>query len=404
MMVVQKPSSHLSQSGPETDAKPTKLRLIDALLSLWADAPTDMLSVRTLVLHADAAQSAIHYHFGSVERLYEEASAAALVQAEAWMEARLNDLSGLAGKPIPPALQASLVVSTIADWTTSHRRLAMAGRQAPGANWQTAWVGFWTRLANTIGLGEHVACIASFAAGESARHLLVWNPVLDRALLEETAAALVLWLRERRFNPDPVRTVYRRMSLESYNRPTPRGAAYSTTIEQAAADLLAEHGHAGLTFRAVAAHAGVTLGKVVHSCGTKSELLRSALHTLYERDARSGHPQGLEALTLPPEVMLGRLLDAVLSGRQPVLRAFDEIERAIYNGDEHAGLRGVIRSMEDPSGTWALTQLLGGTRPPAALVAAFSAVVRGIGFMVADSGLAGSTKREVAHEALSSFR
>lgn len=370
----------------ESDARPTKMRLIDAVLSLWADAPADSISVRALVQQAGAAQAAIHYHFGDVEHLFAEASATALDRAKGWMEARLAALGGLAGGECATGLQASLIASTIADWTGGERRLAMAARLVPGAGWQAAWDDFWTQLAALVGLGAHAPTLAAFAAGESARHLLVWNPPLDRALLEETAAALVLWLTERRFAPDPVRAAHQRLALAGYARPAPRhDDALAASIAQAAAELLAGEGHAGVTFRAVAARAGVTLGKVINACGTKSELLRGALHRLYEREALGGDAERFVARSFPPEVVLGHLLEAVLAG-QPVLRAYDEIERAIYNGAEHADLRGVVRSMEDLSGAWALQQMLGSQVPPAALVAAFSAVIRGIGSRVVHGG------------------
>lgn len=396
-----------SHSRQESDANSTKIRLIDALLRLWSDVPADGISVRALVQQADAAQAAIHYHFGDMERLYSEASAAALNEARAWMEGRCGDLAGLVGRDLAAGLQASLIASTIADWTVGHRRLAMAARAAPSAGWQAAWDDFWTALAQTIGLGDHAAAIACFAAGESARHLLVWNPALDRALLEETTAALVLWLRERRLGADPVRAVHQQLAFDGYDRPAPRPVsrndALTAQIEQAAAELLAERGHAGVTFRAVAARAGVTLGKVIHVCGTKSELLRSALHQLYVREALRGDRAGFVAQSMPAEALFARLLGTVLAGSQPVLRAYDEIERAIYNGGEYADLRGVVRSMEDPSGTWALQQLLGGQSPPAALVAVFSAIIRGIGFGVAQHGGDGDDMREWAQQALSAF-
>lgn len=396
-----------SQTHHENDANPTGFRLIDALLRLWAEAPADGISVRALVHQADAAQAAIHYHFGNIERLYAKASAAALTEAKGWMAARCADLAGLAGRDLGPELQASLIASTLADWTGDQRRLAMAARAAPSAGWQAAWDDFWTALAQTIGLGDHAAALACFASGESARHLLVWNPALDRALLEETAAALVLWLRERRFAADPVRAVHQQLALSGYARPTPRPTsrndALAAHIEQAAADLLAQQGHAGVTFRAVAARAGVTLGKVIHTCGTKSELLRGALHRLYEREALRGDRAAFVAQSVAAEVLFERLLETVLAGSQPVLRAYDEIERAIYNGADYADLRGVVRSMEDPSGAWALQQVLGGQAPPTALVAVFSAIIRGIGFRVAQVGGEGAGPAAWAQHSLSVF-
>ncbi|WP_324260998.1 TetR family transcriptional regulator [Altererythrobacter sp. H2] len=342
--------------------------------------PADAISVRLVVQKAAAAQSSIHYHFGDMERLYLAAAGTALREGQAWMEAQLMRLGALAGEPLSAELQGSLIASTIADWTAGQRRLAMAWRHAPDAEWQAAWDGFWRRLATILGLGEHADCIACFAAGEAARHLLVWNPLLDRALLEETAATLTLWLSEQRRGTERVRPTYRTLAQRGYNVPVLHLDGSAPGIADAAAGLLADKGHAGVTFRAVANQAGVTLGKVIHVFGTKSALLHAALHSLYAREALGGDPDQLLVRTFAPEAMLERLLEAVIGRHQPVLTAYDEIERAIYNGDDYVSLRGLVRAMEDPSGTWALQQMLGGMRPDASLVAVFSAVIRGVGY------------------------
>ncbi len=389
--------------GREIAAKPTELRLIDALLGMWAEMPIDQISVRALVHEARSAQAAIHYHFGDVERLYAAASAAALTQAEGWMAMRLTALAPLELVAVSPALQAAVITATIADWAAHQRRLAMAARHAPGPEWERSHREFWTRLAALIGLADHAEAIACYAHGEAARHLLVWNRVIDRALLEETTTALIAWLGARRFGDDGVRLAHRALARADYREPLQSGAGERADLAEAAADLLAAQGHAGVTFRAVAAQAGVTLGKVVHLVGTKSQLLALALHRLYEREALGGDPEQFQAQRFAPDEMLAIMLDAVLGGTQPVLAAYDEIERAIYNGADHAPLRGVVRAMEDPSGTWALTQLLGGAVPPASLVAAFSAILRGVGHRAVHAADPPETLRDEAEAALRPF-
>ena len=393
-------SSHDDQENVE---KPTKSRLIDALLWAWAEAPVDEISVRVLVQRAGAAQSAIHYHFDDIERLYVSASQAALAAARDWMEQQLADLAVLLAEPLPAALQASVIATVIAEWTQGQRRLAMAWRHAPDDQWQAAWESFWLRLSDGLGLGEAGETLAAFAAGEAARHLLVWNPALDRALLEETTSALVIWLRERRLVPDSVRPVHRSLAGRAYDAPAMQDSALARRMATAAGLLLAEKGHAGVTFRAVAAAAGVTLGRVIHVFGNKSGLLHAALHSLYQREAMGGDRAALLAQNFAPEVMQAHLLDAILGGQQPVLNAYDEIERAIYNGPDHAALRGLVRSMDDPSGTWALQQMLGGEVPSAGLVAAFSAIIRGIGFRVVHKGCLQDDLRSYAVMALQPF-
>lgn len=377
------------------------MRLIAALLKLWSDAPADELSVRGVVQQAACAQSSIHYHFGNVERLYLAASHAALAEGQAWMAMQLTQLGRLTGAPLPAALQASLIASTISAWAVGQRRIAMAWRHAPDAEWQAAWESFWRDMATLLGLDDYADALACFAAGESARHLLVWNPPLDRALLEETVAAFTLWMREGRLSVDLVRPVYSSLARCGYNEPTLSPDIEAAEIASAAATLLAEKGHAGVTFRSVAARAGVTLGKVIHVHRTKSALLHAALHCLYEREALRGDIEQLRAHRIAPEPMLERVLAAVVGGSQPVLAAYDEIERAIYNGAEHAPLRGLVRAMDDPSGAWALQQMLGGTEPTASLVAAFSAVIRGIGYRARH---AGATPEDLRSGAISALR
>lgn len=369
-----------SESGHEFDRKSTHSRLIDTLIALWAEMPIDQVSVRAVVHHAGAALSAIHYHFENIERLYLAASDAALERAKAWMMTQRLSLAPLAGQPLNVSLQASILTSLIADWTVTQRPLAIAARRAPSAAWLAAQEGFWQDAARAIGLSDHAATIACFANGEAARHLLVCHPALDRALLEETVTALLAWLAERRLIPETVRPVHQANARARYHAPMRGADPEFVAVAGAAADLLARKGHAGITFRAVATEAGVTLGKVIHLFGSKSELLRCALHRLYEREALGDRPALFVAQSLPPDTLMEHLLTAVLTGKQPVLRAYDEIELAIYNGAEFHTLRGMVRSMDDPSGAWALQQLTQQPLAPGSLIAALSAVIRGIGF------------------------
>lgn len=381
----------------------TKSRLIDAMHMAWADFPADAVSVRTIVRMAEAAQSSIHYHFGSLERLYSDASHAALGAAQHWMEGQLAQLGPLRDAELPAKLQASIIASIIAEWTGPQRRLAMAWRHAPDARWQAAWEGFWHEVAKAIGLGDNAPTIACFAAGEAARHLLAWRPALDRALLEETVGSLTFQLHGHQTGPDVIRPAYRALINRSHGAPQPPPDTAAAAIAAAAATLLAEKGHAGVTYRAVAARSEVTLGKVIHVYGTKSALLHAALHGLYEREALRGNPESVLARRVAPAQMLSQVIEAVIGGQQPVLLAYEEIERAIYNGEEHAALRGLVRAMDDPSGSWALQQLRGGAVPSASLVAGFSATIRGIGYRASHGGYSHDAMRTFAQMALESF-
>lgn len=382
-------SANLSQSSLEIDQKPTKCRLIEAVLAMWADVGADHFSVRLLAAQADVAPSAIGYHFTNLERLYLDAADTALGRAQGWMGDTLKRLEGLRERPLSCAARAAVITGVIEDWTRAQRELAIAwrrGRSLGFAGFDAHWHEFWSNLAALLGLERHAATLALFADGESARHLLAWDPLLDHLLLEETVRALLAWLEHGRCGEDTARLEHRRLALAGYASPQrPRDAA-EAAIDAAAAALFSEAGHAGLTFRALAQRAGVTLGTIITHCGTRSELLHRALHHLYEVEAEGGGPDGLAAIAVPSEVMIKELLVAVGQGDQAVLRAYDEIELAIYSDPKFDRLSGVVRSMEDPIGTWSLAQITGVNTPPASLVAAYSATVRGIGFM---AGLAG---------------
>ncbi|MFW5633998.1 MAG: TetR/AcrR family transcriptional regulator [Erythrobacter sp.] len=366
---------------------------MEAVLKAWADEGADSLSVRWLAAEAGATQSAIGYHFDNLERLYVTCADVAADRARVWMGQTLDLFGGLRGEVLTIAARAAVIAAIIEDWTRARRPLAMARRRSRAlgyAGFEKSWPGFWRELAALIGLDRHAPTLALFADGESARHLLDWDPVMDSLLLAETVRALVGWLEAGEPGEDAVRRAHRRRAADAYERPEGRDESASRAIIEAAADLLAERGHAGVTFRAIAKRAGVTLGMVVHHCGTRSELLHRALHGLYEREAMRAGAGGLAALSFAPEEMVELVLGAIASGGQPVLRAYDEIELAIYNEAEFEGLRGVVRSMDDPSGAWSLGQLLGGDVPAASLVAAYSATIRGIGFMAGPArGLSG---------------
>lgn len=403
-------SGIVSHSGRENDRKSTHDRLIESVRTAWDEREIDAISVRLIASEAGCAPSAIGYHFGDLERLYHIAAEAAATDARRWAEQMLDRFEGF-GDHAPcdaacDAARAGIIATAICQWCTDGRPLALARRRSRAigfTGFERDWRDFWHRLARLIGLERHAATLALFADGEAARHLLDWDRVLDRLLLEETARALVDWLARGRTRPGPMRAQHSRLAVRAYDRPAARRDEAARPILDAAADLLAEQGHRGLTFRAIAGRAGVTLGMVVHHCGTRGELLRDALHRLYEREAMREEAGGLAGLSFAPEDMIDSILEAVGSAANPVLKAYDEIELAVYNDPRFTGLRGLVRSMDDPSGAWTLGQITHLERPPAPLVAAFSATVRGIGFMTACDGTLRGRSRDYARAGLAAF-
>nr|WP_237437777.1 helix-turn-helix domain-containing protein [Altericroceibacterium endophyticum] len=181
------------------------------------------------------------------------------------------------------------------------------------------------------------------------------------------------------------------------------GGRSETSFSDAAANLLAREGRSGVTFRAVAKEANSTLGVVSHHFGSKSNLLREALCRLYEREAMTGDREAQFKQEIAPSIMLDEIVAAIAIGTHPVLYAYDEIELAIYNDPEFIDLRAAVRCMDDPSGTWAVKNLLGGQQPSQALVAAISSVCRGAGHLIATGVRPADNSNALIRSALTPF-
>lgn len=363
----------------------TKEQLLQAVLALWGDSPRDSVSVRSIASRAQAAVSAIDYHFGSVEHLYGAAQDCALAAAESWQAGRLGDLALLGGASLTLSARAAIVAGIIDDWTCLQRPLAIAAREASASSrtggdgathrrWNTIWLDFWQQAAALLGMADAADILAMFADGEGTQHLLNWNRTLDLALLGENVTALLTFLEVREMVQAPVRLAYRQATKPSW-----LGGATddreANALDQAAATILHERGIAALTFRNVAALAGETLGRTTWHFGTKSALLERAFEQLY-LDAVG--PQ-LATGSFTRAQMLDMVIEAVTSGSQPILRAFDEIILHIARSPDHVALRGAIRAYRDPAASWTLDMLLAGEEAVSpALASAYSSICRGL--------------------------
>lgn len=80
-----------------------------------------------------------------------------------------------------------------------------------------------------------------------------------------------------------------------------------------------------------------------------------------------------------PSLMLYHVVDAVTSGTQPILCAYDEIILHTARSDAHVSLRGAIRAYRDPAANWVMQTLLARDEPvPYSLGAVFSSLCRGL--------------------------
>lgn len=402
------------QKCQKTATHSTKIRLIEAVLSLWCESPGAELAVRTIAARADASASAIDYHFGNIEQLYEAARKAALDEADQWFAARLAQISGPVsgrvsglvsgpnGRPANSRVLAMLAATVIDDWCEMQRHLAMARleacttrRRSPASashtQWTRLWHSFWSRWAALLGAGDLGPVIAAFADGKAVQHLMRWNRALDRALLDETVHAFFSHICGNAQQASLIRPVYQQLAEAAFaGEGAGEGAGNGTgsqpadhPLDQAAADILGTSGIAGLTFRGVASHAGSTLGVAAYHFGTKAHMLRAAFAQLYRQ--AGGDEQALASLPTA-DVLLREVTDGITKGDQPVLRAFDEVISYISRDRQYFDLRGLIRAFRDPVASRILQILLDRQdgEVPESLGAAFSSLCRGVDHMTLD--------------------
>lgn len=382
---------NMSHNVGKTVTTDTAERLIRALATLWERVDKSEISVRTIAAEADASPSAIDYHFGGLEQLFDATQNAAIGKTRRWMDAKLAEIGDADAKDWPLVARAGLLASIIDEWTAAQRPLALAWREAQAAGaapthrtdarqrWAELWRQFVTGLGAKTGLDRWNELLLLFFDGEAGQHLVRWRRPLDRALLDETIFALLDFLVNGNSLPSSaVRDSYQHAADAEY--------AVSRTIldtatpfDDAAASLLADEGLSALTFRAVAKRAGATLGTVAYQFGSKAEMAQRAVRRLYEMSVE--HPGADPGASLPasPARLLDEVIETVVTGNSPVLRAFDEISLHLSRGDGNPAFRAVTRSFRDPIGVAVVGRLLQTDVAATSLGAAFSSIIRGYG-------------------------
>jgi AcrR family transcriptional regulator len=278
------------------DKNDTRNRLIEAVLVAWETRGRGAVSVRAIAQAAGVPPSSLYHHFGEIEHLYEAAQAAATAAAEQWCAAQVEALAGIEHLAIEA--MGPLLATLIDDWARDGRRLAFAWREyqlmaardpryAPACqDWRRMWHAFWQRLCSQVGQPAVWELIALFFDGESFLHLMRWRRAIDRPALEETCAAWTRWLRGEVVEEGPLRRLAREQALCAMPD-TGHVDGPAAAIAGAAADILEKSGVAGLTHRAVAVQAGLTLGTVSHKFRTSADLVRAAYEACYARLTRS---------------------------------------------------------------------------------------------------------------------
>ncbi|OYW85806.1 MAG: hypothetical protein B7Z20_08405 [Sphingobium sp. 32-64-5] len=375
----------------ETTANDTQSRLIRTLCKLWGEHSQAEISVRMVAREAEASVSAIDYHFGSLEQLFAHAQNVALQRASDWMDGVFNELRDYPLADLPLTARASLLAALIEQWTGEQRPLALAWREAhaaalaqpdhfgPHLEWTALWRRFWTRLCSECRFGDNPELLWLFFDGEASQHLIRWHSLLDRALLDETALALLQFAYAPCRPSSAVRIGYQDLAERDYRLVFGAKEEF-TPIDDAAAALLSESGLASLTFRSVAHRARTTLGAVSYHFGSKSKMLRLALQRIYEGNSGKPTLEQIDAMPSDPREAKQSVIHSVIGGTNPLLRALDEIILNLSRGESDKALGGVIRGFRDPVGEGVLRKLLGTAELVSpALVAVLSSVIRGFG-------------------------
>ena len=312
------------------------------------------------------------------------------------------------------AARASLLASLIEQWVCDQRPLALAWREAhaaaaanpalrePHRQWTMLWRNLWTRLCREAGFFPNADLLALFFDGEASQHLIRGHPLLDRALLDETVAALFHFVEKGGAPSSVIRVQYQDLAEREYREAFGAREEF-TSIDAAAAAILAEEGLGSLTFRSVAGRADSTLGAVAYHFGSKSKMLRLALQGVYEGTSTAPTLVLINALPSDPEAAMETIIGGVIGGREPLLRALDEVILNLSRDEEDRALCGVIRGFRDPVGGALLAKFLGGTELASpSLVAVLSSVVRGLGHW--RDGVAEGAAWDMARTALRIFR
>jgi AcrR family transcriptional regulator len=366
----------------EDAGKSSHRRLVDTVTAQWEARGAAAMSVRQIGQQAEAPASSIYHHFGSLERLFQASQREWLDAAHRWCDAQLEQLSCFHGSPDG---FGGFFAQIVDEWAHAHRRLAfawrechlLAGRSADFASlaerWRDLWTQFWHEAGQHFSLGSSILVAARVFDSESLLHLLRWRRNADRAALDETGRGIAAWLSGRPAPPAPWRDFAHAQAVQSMPQ-APAGDQVVMQIRRAAADLVGRAGAAGVTHRAVAEQAGLTLGTVSHKFRTKSALLEAAFEGTY-----LALTAGLAMQNESPErAGVESLVDDVMQliGRSNGAGGSDELFVAVARDPSLADFGAQLRYLRGRSSRATLQSLLGAGRTASILEGAmFSSVL-----------------------------
>lgn len=251
------------------------------------------MSARNLSRATGLPTSSIYHHFGSMEQLFQSTQAFARDAAQAWCSTKLDELSGWPAGGGAESIARALAV-LLDDWVSDCRELAFAWSQsyllaqrdegyvAAINSWRSLWAAFWRDICIRAGLAEYAAVTSYLFEGACQLHLIRWNRTIDRAALDEFCTGWGHWLSGSLVEEGPWRRHARTLALASEPEVLAQNGV-AEKISNAAADVVEDLGISGLTHRAVATRAEVTLGVVSYNFRTSADLVQAAFDVLYRR-------------------------------------------------------------------------------------------------------------------------
>lgn len=359
-------------------------KLISAVLSAWE---TTTASARSLAAATGLPIASIYHHFGGLEHLFEAAQEDAKHSAERWCE---QQLEAIRGDVKGPEALGTLLAALVDDWCETQRTLAFAWRQsqltalrdvrhcASRAQWSAIWQSFWREICTRLDLADIAPATASLFEGLAALHLLRWRRALDRAALDELCMGWSAWLDGRLAGSSPWFDLARReaLSLAEVQQTAWTDPAVAS-LAAAAARTVERRGVEGVTHRAVAAEAGVTLGVVSYKFRTSADLLNAAFEAIYSRIVlQSG---GIDMLSELDREQAIALLEAGYAAREHVL-GLEELVVAASRNAAFINFGAQLRYLRGRSSGRHLQMILGHARPIRPIDGAiFSAFMAGRG-------------------------
>lgn len=325
-------------------------KLIDATLDIWEKQGRSGISARAIANNAGLPVSAIYYYFGDLERLLESTQDTIITDAEKWFSTCLKNMQGhITG---PDAL-APLLSTIIDDWCEMQRIMAFAERECQlmalrdpkyqplCARWFALWLSFWEEICHRLNLPIQAGRMTSyFVDGVITLHLLRWRRPADRAALDELCRGWAAWISGRTTPPAPWNILAREEAIAAMP-PQPEWDEATAAIAASCASVIARLGAPGLTHRAVAADAGMTLGVVSHKFRTSADLLRAAFETIYRRLVYQGKNRPPSDITLTAELAMHRI-DTILPPRDEMLATY-ELMTASARHSEFQAFSGQLR-------------------------------------------------------------